>query len=480
MLGNPLIKFLQSFSKREMTRFKDYVYSPYFNKREDVQRLITYLHGIFPQFDMRNCERKQVYQQVFDEEPYHQATLALVFTYTNRLLYEFLAQEQFDSDNALQQLLMLQNLRQRKQNERYEKALKQTRRDFQAAPDRGNSYYFRSFQLASEADLYYSLTNTRGAERSLQSKQAALDHFYLSEQLKDACERQVRRRIENTPFTTPLFEALLKEVSQSLSTYAGVPPVVVYYQVYRVWVESSFNQYEQALACLQQYRQLLPLEELKTIYNLLQNFCIGQINRGDERFLQAVFELYQAQLDQGLLLEEGYLSEWHYKNVVTAGLRLREMEWVRQFIEQYRDMMPPETSSNAYRFNLASYYYATKDYGKVLDLLIHVEYNDLRYILGSKALLLRTYYDLGEHEALRSLAASFRLYLQRHKLMADFRRQGYHNLFRFTRRAAQIRANQPFQSNDKTKRDIAKLHQDIMTADTIFNKGWLLEKLGEL
>lgn len=480
MLNNPLIKFLQSFSKREMTRFRDYVYSPYFNKREDVRLLISYFHAIFPHFDARNCERKYLHQQVFGQASYQQAALALVFTYTNRLLHDFLAQEQFNNDRASQQLLVLQNMRQRKQSDRYEKTLEQAQRYFQTIEYKGNDYYFRLFQLASEADLYYSITNVPGAERSLQAKQAALDHFYLSEQLKDACERQVRRRIENTPFTTPLFEALLKEVSHSLSDYAQMPPVMVYYQVYLIWIEPSYRQYEQALSCLQQYRHQLPVEELKTIYNLLQNFCIGQINRGDERFLQAIFELYKAQLDQQLLLEEGYLSEWHYKNVVTAGLRLREMEWVRHFIEEYRTMLPPESQSNAYRFNLASYYYAISNYDKVLDLLIHVEYSDLRYILGSKALLLRTYYDLGEHEALRSLAASFRLYLQRHKLMADFRRQGYHNLFRFTRRAAQIRANKPFQSNEKTTRELAKLQQAILAADTIFNKAWLLEKLGEL
>ena len=130
--------------------------------------------------------------------------------------------------------------------------------------------------------------------------------------------------------------------------------------------------------------------------------------------------------------------------------------------------------------NLASYYYAAEKYREVLPLLTQVEYKDLRYSLGAKALLLRTYYDLEEYEALYSLTGSFRQFLLRNKLMADSRRTAYYNLFKFTQRAARIRALKGYHSSEKLKRELEKLTKDIQEAEAIFNKSWLEEKIGEL
>ena len=40
MLNNKLIGLLQSFERREMTRFREFAFSPYFNKHEGVRALV--------------------------------------------------------------------------------------------------------------------------------------------------------------------------------------------------------------------------------------------------------------------------------------------------------------------------------------------------------------------------------------------------------------------------------------------------------
>jgi len=87
---------------------------------------------------------------------------------------------------------------------------------------------------------------------------------------------------------------------------------------------------------------------------------------------------------------------------------------------------------------------------------------------------------LEEYEALFSLVDSFKQYLIRNKLMADDRRLGYHNLFKLTRRAALLRYNQEYYSGNKYRRDLKRLKSDMSATKTIFNKGWLVEKIGEL
>ena len=70
------------------------------------------------------------------------------------------------------------------------------------------------------------------------------------------------------------------------------------------------------------------------MYNYFQNYCIQQINRGERQFLKETFNLFKDQLEKELLLDEyGFLDQWHYKNIVTTAIRLKEMEWTQNFIE---------------------------------------------------------------------------------------------------------------------------------------------------
>ena len=95
------------------------------------------------------------------------------------------------------------------------------------------------------------------------------------------------------------------------------------------------------------------------------------------------------------------------------------MDWTKEFIEKFKDYLHPEVVENAYTYNLASYYYSTNQLDKVLDLLVKVEYTDIQYSIGAKSLLLRTYYDLEENEALLSLTRSFKQYLKRNRLIPE-------------------------------------------------------------
>ena len=120
-----------------------------------------------------------------------------------------------------------------------------------------------------------------------------------------------------------------------------------------------------------------------------------------------------------------------------------------------------------------------KEWDKVLELLVQVEYSDLRYSLGAKVLLLRTYYDLNEYEALHSLTDSFRQYIHRNKLLADARAKSYVELFKITRKVAQLRSKLDYLDNEKWKKELARIEKSI-DEKSIFNKPWLKEKVHEL
>jgi len=464
-----------------MTRFVEFSRSPYFNKHQEVGMLIDYLNRIYPEFNDQNCQREVIYKSLFPRQKHKQSHLALLFTYSIRLLDKFLIQEQFKENNAYHKVLLLRNLRQRKQYRYYERTMTNFENELETSKYKNSTYYNMQFLRASEADAYFTQRSKHEMDHSIQLKQNNLDNYYLAEKLRDTCEMIVRSKILEINYSTNLLESVIDEVQINLTYYEKIPSISVYFHIYQMIVKEGHTYYFEALPVLQKYGSYFPKEELQNMYNYLQNYCIQQINRGEHKFLKETFQLFKDQLDKELLMDEyGFLDQWHYKNIVTTAIRLKEMEWTKQFIDDFKERLNPDVVENAYTYNLATYFYSIKQLDQVMDLLVKVEYTDIQYNLGAKSLLLRTYYDLEENEALLSLTRSFKQYLSRNRLIPARRRKGMSNLFRFTNRASTIKAGIGFESKTKSQKELKKLIEEIDATQPIINQGWLDSKIDEL
>lgn len=473
MRQHKLFSLLSGLDRKAMTRFCELVHSPYFNKHRQVRALIDYLNDCYPGFDPADCDRRRIFAHLFPGEAHQQGKLAVLFTYTYRLAEQFLIQEALRSSPLESERLLLIGLRHTKAYDRYEQVLNRVTAAASKDPEQHSDQLWHSYRLSTEQDYYANHIVARRDLSGLTQMEQRLDHFYLAEKLKNAVEGLIRRNMVKVTAESRLLAEALREVADNLETYRQVPAIFLYYRVYEMLSHQDEQYYHEALRDLKEWEGHFPTAERAWLYNYFQNYCIREINRNNLHFLDELFQLYQSQLQQELLLDEGYLSEWHYKNIVTVGLRLSALDWVHHFIEQYRHRLRPESAENAYRFNLAAYYHAAGAYDKVLDLLTQVEYSDPRYNQGAKALLLRTYYVLEADEALFSLVDSFHQYLQRNRLMADSRRNGYYHLFRLTRRAAAIRARIGYDTKERIRKDLDKLALEIRSTPAIFNQSWL-------
>lgn len=461
-----------------MTRFRDFAFSPAHNKHEGVRDLVKYLSESYPDFSENTCKRWYLCMLLFPAEKKGPEKLAVLFTYTYRLWEEFAGWENLQKRPEEAAIHTLTHLRDRSGG-LFEKKLGQIQAQLDAEPYRDGRHHLLRYQLAVEADQYFTQQGKHEIDYSIQRKQEHLDRYLISEKLKDACEMAIRKRILRIEYEVTLLDAMLEEVERKWEQYEKVPSVAVYYKMYLL-LHGKTDDFFLVTNFLQSHEQFFRVEEQQLLYHYLQNYCIEQINKGQPAFLRHSFELYLRQLESGLLFTNEHLPEWHYKNLVTIGLRLQEHEWVGRFIHDFKEKLPPHLAENAFSFNLASFYYATGQLNKVQELLHQVEYTDLRYLLGAKALLLRTYYDLEENEALLSLADSFQQYLKRNHLLADDRLQAFRRLLRFTKRAMVIRAQSGYLPAGKARQAAEKLLRQIEMGGQVINREWLIGKVEKL
>jgi hypothetical protein len=225
---------------------------------------------------------------------------------------------------------------------------------------------------------------------------------------------------------------------------------------------------------LDKFGDSFPRNEAEFIYQAALNYCVKKLNKGSRQFLEEYFNVFNILLIKDLLLTEGELSPWHFRNIVTIALRLGKYDWTESFIKNYKKSLPHSMRENAVSFNLAMLYFYQKKHNQVKELLQTVEYEDISYNLNSKAMLLSSYYETDEIEPLYSLMDSFRTYLNRHKDFSAAKRIHYTNLIKFTKQLTKIIPGD--------KKAIEKLKKEVEEAEPkgIASITWLKEKIAEL
>jgi len=255
--------------------------------------------------------------------------------------------------------------------------------------------------------------------------------------------------------------------------YSDTPPIVIYHQILLSYKEPNDKKHFNSIKSLiEQHIHIFPETEVKEILDSALNYCIKKMNAGETEFVREAFSLYQDWLKRDLLQVRGNIDPFHFKNIVTAGLRLNEFDWVENFIHTYSLKMDESHRFNALTFNLAQLYFYKKEYEKVIQKLNLVEYDDMTYNLNSKTLLMASYYELDEIEALGSLLDTFRVYLNRNKELPATRRKHYLTTISIVRRLSKI-------THGDTKQ-IEKLTNEVETTQGVVSKNWILEKLAAL
>lgn len=483
MKDKNLTLLLSSLSRKEMTRLRQFLYSPYFNKHQGTKALFDILEKEFPAFEPEAMAPEVLISKLqlsLGPDKINKATLSLLQTYLQKLVLHFIALEKRLEMEDMHDLAVLEGLRQREQYKLYEKLEKKIIGKAKADFAKDSPYYYAQFRHMAEFDAYRNQRGKYDQPAFLLEKQEMLNAFFLTEKIKDACELAQRAIVLKQDSFEKLDDFAIQEIHRNIDKYKNVPPLVCYQAVYEMLDSNDDVNFQKAEDQLKVHLSNLAKADLTNIYNFLLNFCIQRVNEGESVWLKKSFELYKGMLENQLLEVDGILPEWHYKNLATNGLLLNETTWVYEFIHQYKSSLTPDISENAFSYNLAALYHQLGQYEDVLPLLLRVEYTDWRYALNAKVLLLKTYYEMDESEALLALHDSFRQFIQRHRQLNDFRRRSYYNLLRFTIKSFKLKMEKEYFTKEKAKAEFSKIKDQFANCKQCFNRSWVSQKIQAL
>ncbi len=472
MFSQKLLSILQTLSKVERNRFRKYLLSPYLNDQPDLLLLFDASDKALRDGTFTQLERQQVWQKVYPNKPFNDAHLRRLSSDLNQMAQRFLSYE-VRSRLPISEALDLQRLLEKPELKKHLAGVERNIfRLLDEVSGQSTEYYLAKFtvhnNIVNKASKHLSVT---GYAEKLSSADFYLECFYLTQKLELYIGWLLYQgsRVSEKSVDLPIgfWEHLENE------RFDKVPLLTVYRQVVNCLNDpKEESHFKNLLVSLEVQSEHLTKTDLRKCYSIAQNYCALKINQGKREYYREVFEIFKKIIQKGILLEEENLSEGIFKNIVTAGLGVGAFEWTEKFIEEYSPYLPLGIRENARTFNLSYLFFHQKRYSEVLNLLQNVEYNDVVYVLGSKIILIQTYYELKEFLALESLIDSFRIYLRRNKVLSKNLKREYINYLGFVKNLTILSGFE--------KKGIAKFREKIMATTSPTYKKWLLEKIDEI
>ena len=473
MKKSKLIEILQKNSEKELFEFKEWMASPFHNKSEKARLLYQFVLKASPNFEMERLDKRLAFKYLFKKETYNELKINNVISLLTRQLLDFLAFQNYKNTNYLSQICLMDELRQRDLDKQMLQEGHRLKKITSKSVIQNSSTFFDEYLYHKQLDEHFLKKPKRAYDENLQLKNNHLDLFYISTKLKIACDMVSRNTVIQANYEIHHLATLIEWLESTDFDYQTYPAISVYFQAYKTIKNGKIADYHQLKSLLAANLQTFPNDEMSGLYDYVLNFCIRQINQGNTDFYQEILENYKFLLENKIIFQHGYLAQWDYKNIITVGTRIGDVEWTEQFIHQYKNHLPPKERENAFIYNLASFYYSIQAYKKSLQLLHEVKFTDTSYHLGAKIIQLKSFYELNEDTSFFALIDAFKIYVLRSKNISTYRKQANLNLVKFAKRIYKLKEQQNFIATSVFLQKWKSIDERLKKMENVANKGWL-------
>ena len=471
MNKSSIVSILKTFSKKEIREFRKWLHSPFHNQRQDIIKLFEFFFEDNHLYKEGYLDKPTVFSWTFPKETYDDAKMRQVIFFLMQAVEQFLAYQEFSRNPITVKSSLAKSYRKRTLDKSFEKTIKNVQK---AQEDKGfkNETFYRN-NYALELERYAYLSKVKRLSFNLQEISDSMDIAFIAGKLRQSCLMLTHQNVYKKEYNIQLIDEILDLVEKE--NHLEIPLIATYFFVYKTITEKEKETHFQNLKKqIIENGQIFPIPELRDIYLMAINYCIGRINAGKSDFIKEAFKLYKLGFEKEILIENNSITRVTFTNAISSGLKLHEYEWVENFITNCQKYLDNKHREGFVNYSFARLHYEKKEYTKAMKLLVQeVHYDDILIGLTSKTLLSRMYYEENEYDALESLLESMRIYLQRKKVMS-YHKANFKNYIRYMKKLLKIRPG------DKTA--IEKLSNEIKLADPLTNdeRKWLLTQVDNL
>lgn len=467
MHKNKLFLLFKSLSTSELRALRQFVRSPFHNQREDVGLLFNALEKA----NLEKLKEELLFRKVYPKEAFDKKKLAYVMNYLLKVIEDFFAISELQKNESQRQFWIAKAALAHGQENIFHQKIKKAKGILEK--ETLNNLKTEELKYEMEMELYHLKKNQiRGVDLGLKKSSQHLDIFLIGTKLRQACLLLAHQNTSKMNYQYDLLNAILDYIETPENLHLlDFPAISLYYFSYKTLAKEKATYFEKLKVLLFKYQDCFTKVELKDFYSIGLNFCIKQINNGKSEYIKVLYEWYRKALQEEVLLEHGVLSQVHYKHITALGLDMKEYDWVKKFILEYKSKIELQNRDSNFNYNMAKWHFEKGDFGTAMQLLQVVKYDDILPHLTSKILWMKIYYELGEFDVLSSYLKSFESAVRRQRKIG-YQKTNYLNVISIMRKILNVN---PFDKNS-----IKEIELKIEKEKILPEKKWFLAKVKKL
>ncbi|MEM9837013.1 MAG: hypothetical protein AAF828_10950, partial [Bacteroidota bacterium] len=344
-----------------------------------------------------------------------------------------------------------------------DRLIQKVRREFEQLPE--GAQLRRRFQFES---LLNEMTDSerRTQQRNLQNLGHLLDQDFISEKLRQSCLMRSHENVFRSDYDYGLLDIIMRYTQEK--GLLRLPSIAAYYHAYHFLSDpDSPTHYAAFQRVLKEQSAAFTQVALRELYLFAINYCIRQMNRGQQTLAKEALSLYRRGLEQHIFTDNGFLSPHTYRNAAALGLSLKEFDWTEQFIHEWGQKLEKEQRQKLLHYNLARLAYARGLPDQALEELRYVKTRDTLFTLSMEVFRAKIYYECDDHDLLDHHLEKVSIYLRRNNGSYHF--QHYQNFVKYCRKLLRL---SPFATDER-----AHLKTAIQDEQVLTEKKWLLQQL---
>lgn len=451
-----------SLTKEELKKLNKYMKFSEWSDSETILKCHEMYSTSIKEKDRLNFTKKQLFQFIYGDETYNDSKLRFTQNRLLNAIKQFIINHEFEKENIFSSKIWMDFLLDKK----LKKNLQYHSREDKFIANSDYRYLNEYFKSQEESYIYFQ--NPKEQEKQYQSIQKIIikaQNFSDLVFIRNFCSLiSFTKTYKSIPVTLPLekLEEIKLRVDQNQN-----PEFKVYFYLIDLLINQTEKSYEK-------YKEFLfktidewdDQEKVNLIFYLL-NYTTQQINKGNIQYIEEQFNLYEEFEENKIFQIQYYMSHIQINNVVNIYLRKNEFEKAEKFLNTYIHYLDIELKDSCWHFNLARILFEKSKYKECLRELLQVDFSkNASYSLNSKVLLLKTYYELEEFDALDSLFISFNEFIQKNKIFSDAYKSNYINFNKTLKKIFTSTVNK-----------LKNIQSEIESSQNIAEKKWLLEKL---
>jgi len=475
MKNTVCVTLFKTLSESEVREFGNYLTSSY-QKSGSVYKLYKHLRRYHPGLTNERLERKYVEKKLFGDKANPERTL---FDNTSKLtakLKNFITIQELEKQEVYKNFLYLEALKSRKLDILFFRKAESLQKEWEDDSIPGIEHFHNQYKLKV---LNYSHPN------------------FSNEKIKKTSElRNSIDILEQYYSTTKMYYTLINEINnkKAISEKYTVRKLLDDFDSATFSESKAKTKLLHHLLLAYQSNDIVNFKEVKfNFFNLHHQFhqsekhdIVSILNylfyskRNDIYIYDELFEITKFSLKEGLLFEDGYLTNQSFVNCILFAKANNSIEWIEKFIRQYKEFLNKKNKNDYIEFGEIILLVEKSEFENALEKLAKIKLRAPARVAQLNCCRLQCFYEMEYEEAFFNSTNSASQYLLNHK--KDLQEEHLFMIKNFisaTKDIYKLKIEKKLNSKEKGL-DFSKVLEKISQVKNSPYKKWLIAKVKEI